>query len=173
MKRHVISIVSILVVLALVWAAFAQSGGTAGVRSGGTRSGRAAWRERRQKAMSTIEEQLAKMKSAMESSSASREKWQNLSQEERTKLRTKLRQERAQSIAVIEDQLAKLRGRRSLQQEHDKSISKMKALHELAVKEKATETAASIEKLIAEKSKAFEERMQKLGLPRRTGRRGT
>ena len=60
-------------------------------------------------------------------------------------------------------------------QEHEKTMTELKAIHDLAVKEKATETAAAIEKLVAAKNKAFEERMQKLGLPERparTNRRG-
>jgi len=163
MKRRLISIVCILVVLGLVWVAPGQ---VEGPRS--ERGGRAAWRERQQKAVAAIEEQLAKMKSAMESSSASRQNWRDLSEEERNKLREqfrKMRQERQQSIAIIEEQLAMLKGRRTLQQEHDKSITELNALRELAIKEKATETAASIEKLVAEKNKAFEERVKKLNLP--------
>jgi vacuolar-type H+-ATPase subunit F/Vma7 len=171
MKRHLISIISILAVLGLAWVAFGQSEGSTGERS----SQRAMWRERQQKAVSAIEEQLAKIKTAMESSSVRPQNWQELSEEERNKLREtfrKVREEREQSIAIIEQELAKLKGRRTLQRAHEESISELSAVHELAKKEKATETAASIEKLIAAKKKAFEESMQKLGLPERTRRSG-
>jgi hypothetical protein len=164
MKRHLILIVTAVVVAGLAWAAFGQTGG---------RSGRAGWRERRQKSISAIEEQLAKMKSAMESASARPANWRELPEAERAKLRegfSKMRQERQQSIAAIQNELAKLTGRRTLQQEHEKSVGELKAIHDLAVKEKATETAAAMEKLMAARNKAFEERMQKLGLPQRPAR---
>lgn len=172
MKRHLILIVGALVVGGLAWVSFGQSEGSTGER----RSRRGMWRERRQKAISTIEEQLAKMKAGMESLSGGRQNWRDLSDEERTKLREKfrkMREEHEQSIVIIEEQIAKLKGRRRLDEEHERSISEFNAIRELAVKEKATETAAHIEKLIAAEKKAFEEKMQKLGLPQRSGRRAT
>jgi hypothetical protein len=171
MKRHLILIVSAVVVGGLAWVAFGQPEG-----STDQTSRRAAWRERRQKAISAIEEQLAKMKSAMESESARPANWRELPEEERTKLREqfrKARQEQLQWIAVIEGELAKLKGRRSLQAEHEKAISELTAIRELAVKEKATETAAAIEKLVAARNKTFDERMEKLGLPERPARTPT
>ncbi|MHC4745657.1 MAG: hypothetical protein ACYS8Z_27395 [Planctomycetota bacterium] len=134
------------------------------------------WRERRQKAVAAIEEQLAKIKAGMESSASRPANWRDLSEEERAKLREqfrKARQEQMQSIVVIEEQIAKLKGRRSLTEEHEKSMSDLKAIHELAVKEKATETVAHIDKLVAARNKAFEEKMQKLGLPERPARTRT
>ncbi|HUW20362.1 MAG TPA: hypothetical protein VMW16_13775 [Sedimentisphaerales bacterium] len=175
MKRYLISIVAILVVSGLAWVSFGQAEGPAGGRSdraAGKRGNRAMYRERQQQAISAIEQQLAKMKSAMESFSAGPRSGQNLSDEERTKLRAKFREERLQSIAIIEEQLAKLKGRRGLQAEHEESISELNAIRESAIKEKATQTASTIEKLITQKKKAFEERMQKLGLPERPSRRG-
>jgi hypothetical protein len=131
------------------------------------------WRQRQQEAIAAIEEQLAKIKAGMESSTSRPGNWRDLSEEERTKLREqfrKARQQQLQSIVAIEEQIAKLKGRRSLSEEHEKSMSELKAIHEQAVKEKATKTAAHIEKLVAGKNKAFEERMKKLGLPERSGR---
>ncbi|MHC4616690.1 MAG: hypothetical protein ACYTEQ_02935 [Planctomycetota bacterium] len=178
MKRQLILIVSILLVLGLAWASSGQPEGSGSGRSGrgaSERGRRGMWRERQRKAISAIEEQLAKIKSGMESFSGSPRRWQDLSDEERSKLREKfrkMREERQQSIVIIEEQLAKLKGRRRLQQEHEKSISELNAIRASATREKAAETAAIIEKLIAENKKAFEERMQKLGLPERARRRG-
>ena len=165
MKRRLFPIVSAVAAVGLALVAFGQA-----PDSTGQRTGRAMFRERQQKAISTIEEQLAKMKSAMESAAGTRESRQNLSEEERIKLRTKLRQEREQSIALIEDELARLRGRRTLMQKHEETVSEIKTIHDLAVKEKATETAAALEKLVTAKNKMFEEKMQKLGLPERPAR---
>ena len=172
MKRHLILIVSAIVVGGLAWVAFGQPEGSTGKRS----SRRGMSRERQQKAVAAIEEQLAKIKAGMESSARSPGSWRDLPEEERTKLREqfrKARQEQQQLISVIEEEIAKLKGRRSLSEEHEKSMSELKAIHELAVKEKATQTAAHIEKLVAARNKAFEERMQKLGLPERPARTRT
>lgn len=172
MKRHLMLIVSAVVVGGLAWVAFGQPEGSTGKRS----SRRGMWRERQQKAVAAIEEQLAKIKAGMESSPARPANWRELSEEERAKFReqfTKARQEQMQSIAVIEGEIAKLKGRRSLTEEHEKTMNELKAIHDLAVKEKATETAAHIEKLVAAKNKAFEEQMQKLGLPERPTRTQT
>jgi hypothetical protein len=169
MKRHLILIVSAIVVGGLAWVAFGQPEGSTGKRS----SRRGMWRQRQQKAIAAIEEQLAKIKAGMESSARRPGNWRDLPEEERTKLREqfrKTRQEQLKSVAIIEEEIAKLKGRRSLSEEHEKSMSELKAIHELAVKEKATQTVAHIEKLVAARNKAFEEKMKRLGLPERSGR---
>jgi hypothetical protein len=165
-------VVIAVVVGGLAWVAFGQPEGSTGKRS----SRRGMWRERQQKAIAAIEEQLGKIKAGMESSARRPGNWRDLPEEERTKLREqfrKTRQEQLQSLVAIEEEIAKLKGRRSLTEEHEKSMSELKAIHELAVKEKATETVAHIEKLVAAKNKAFEEKMKKLGLPERPARTRT
>jgi len=97
-----------------------------------------------------------------------------MSEEERNKLRDqyrKMREERMKSLGLIEDQIVMLKGRRSIYEAHDKSISELNSVLDLAKKEKATETSAAIEKLVAEKTKNFEKRMKKLGLERLRPRR--
>jgi len=174
MKRSLILAAGVMVVSALAWVSFGQSEGSTSRRGTEASRGRAragVWRQYQFKAIAAIEEQLAKMKSALESSSAGREDWQNLSQEERNKLREqfrKMREERQKSIAVIEEELARLEGRRRLQRRHEESIGKLNNILELARKEKATETAAAVEKLIADQKKAFQEKIEKLNLPLRT-----
>jgi len=170
MKRYVIPIVSILVVLMVAWVSFAQpevKEVKVSAETSRPSRGRGLSRELRLKAVAVIEEQLTKIKSGLESSSGGRERGQNLSDEERTARREqyrKLREQQQQSIAIIEDQIAKLQGQRTLQAKHDESIGKLNAIRDLALKEKAVETAAAIEKLIAEQKKEFEARLQKLGL---------
>jgi len=174
MKRSVIFAAGILAVLGLVWVAFAQSKISPPPRTAEAErapSRRSAWRQRQSQAIAAIEEQLAKMKSAMQASSARRGNWQNLSDQEKSKLREQFRQmrdARHKSIAEIEDELAILKGRRTLQQEHEEAITKLNEILELAKKEKATETTAALQKLIEGKKKAFDERMDKLNLPQRT-----
>ena len=143
MKRHLMLIVSVIAIGGLTWVAFGQAEGPAGKRS----SRRGMWRERQQKAVAAIEAQLAKIKAGMESSANRPSNWRDLSEEERTKLREqfrKAREEQLQSVAVIEEQIAKLRGRRNLTEEHEKSMSELKAVHDLAVKEKVLEVEASL-----------------------------
>jgi len=168
MKRYGILAVSILAGLAVAWPLFAQEakqGPRAGDRQ--QRGGRR-WMssEQQQKAFATIEEQLGKMKTGMEGMPRGREGWRNLSDEERDKLREKfrkMRDQRQQSLAVIAEQIDKLNGPRQLRREHEEAIGKLAAILKLAQKEKAKETAASIEKLIAEEKKQFSEKLKALG----------
>ena len=168
MKRYGMLAVLILLVLAVAWPLFAQE------REGGPRGGD---RERRgrgrrmsaedqEKVFATIEEQLGKMKAGLEGMPRGREGWRDLSDEERDKLREKfrkMRDERQQSLAVIAEQIDKLNGPRQLRREHEEAIGKLDAVLKLAQKEKAKETAESIEKLIAEKKKQFSKKLEALG----------
>ena len=182
MKKYLILGMAVVVGLAVVMACYAatESSGagrparrptTATPRGQGRSRGMS--RERQIAAVSAIEQQVAKIKEQLESSSRGRQGWQEMSEEERTKLREQYRKDRAQrqkSIGLIEEQLCKLKGRRMLYGSHNDEIEKLKSIHELAVKEKATETAAAIEKMIAEKNKGFKEKMEKLGMPEVSGR---
>jgi peroxiredoxin len=110
-------------------------------------------RQEQLKAVEAIEEQVAKLKAAIQSTGAvDRSKWRELSEEERTQVRekfTKARQERQAAIEAIEEEVVKLRGPRRPQAEPQPSIGELMAIHELAVKEKATQTATRLERLIA------------------------
>jgi hypothetical protein len=171
MNRRIISILSIFVVLALAWACFGAPETPTTPSSAGTSSSRRGqWRERQQKALSVIEVQLAKIKTSMESSSGGRSRGQDLPEDERNKLREqyrKVREERMKSMVLIEDQLLLLKGRRTVYQDYDKSMGELNGILELAKKEKAKETTATIEKLIAAKKMEFEIRMKKLGMQER------
>jgi acyl-CoA reductase-like NAD-dependent aldehyde dehydrogenase len=175
MKRYGILVVSILAGLAVAWPLFAQEaeeGPRAGSRE--RRGGRSRMSsEEQQKAFATIEEQLGKMKAGIEGMPRDREGWRDLSDEERDKLREKfrkIRDERQQSLAVIAEQIDKLKGPRQLRQEHEEAIGKLDAVLKLAQKENAKETAASIEKLIAEKKKQLDAKLKTLGFDPDAGR---
>ncbi len=179
MKRYVIVIVSLVVLFVVAWPLLAQpEGGRGGGRGEGRRGGRGGFMggQRQTQAIEAIEGELTKMKKAFESFSFNRESFQNLSEEERTALREKfrkIRQERRDSITVIEEQLARLKGPRGLRTAHEESIEKLNGLLELAKKENAEKTAQGIEKLIAEKKKVYEAKLKKLGfegMERRGGR---
>jgi hypothetical protein len=110
-------------------------------------------REEQLKAIAAMEEQVAKLKAAVEGMSRpDREKYRQLSEEERAKLREKMRQtmqERREAIAAIEQQLATLRGPRRTGDRQGASIGELKSIHELALKEDAKQTAQRLESLIA------------------------
>jgi len=160
MKRYLISAVVVLLVLALAWVAFGQEQSERAQRF-------AQYRQAQTKAIELIQEQAAKLKTALEESTRRDwSNWRDLSEEERAKLRErfmKMRQERQQALAVIEQQVVRLKGPRQLSTEHEESIAELQAIHELAVKEKATETAKHVEELIAKRNKTYEDTVQELG----------
>jgi len=175
-QRRIISTVSICVVLAMAWICFGQPETPAAKKTAGTSgSRRGEWRERQQKALSEIGVQVTKIKTSMETSSGGRGRWRDASEEERNKLREqyrKVREDRMKSLGLIEDQILMLKGRRTVYREYDKSMGELTGLLELAKKEKAKETTAAIEKLIAAKKKQFEKKVEELGIGERPRSRG-
>ena len=141
-----------------------------------SRGSRGSWGQNRTKIFEKIEAVITKMKTPAEGMPRSREDYQKMTDAQKTEMRakfTKRREEYVKSMETLEAQVSKLKGARALTAEYDKEIKQLTAVKELAVKEESKETAAAIEKIIAEKKKAFEAKMKKLELePRRGGRRG-
>jgi len=113
-------------------------------------------REGQLKAIALIEEQVAKLKTAVESVDQGRERYRNMSEEERTEYRKKMAQvaqTRQQAVEEIEQQLSKLKFRERRQQqsvEPQMRVKELQEIHKLAVKENATETAKRLESFIAQ-----------------------
>ncbi len=111
-------------------------------------------REQQLKVVAAIQEQLNKLKAAVESiDPEARNRMRDGTQAERTKLRDSMMaamRSRMNAVRAIEQELAKLSpsGRTGLQPQRP-GINELKAIHGLAVKEKATETAKGIEQLMA------------------------
>jgi len=110
-------------------------------------------REQQLEAIAVIEKQLAKLKAAVESIDPDvRRQFRDLPEAERAKLREKMgisMRDRQAAVRAIEQELAKLRpGGRSPVQDRP-GVNELRALHTLAVKEDATETAKRIEGMIA------------------------
>ncbi len=110
-------------------------------------------------AISAIEQQVAKLKSAVESTPEDASKLQNESEAERTKYREKLSKaalERQKAVSAIDSQLAKLKPISAQIKEKESSlqISQLQEIRLLAVKEKAVETAKRLESLIAKTQQA-------------------
>ena len=106
-------------------------------------------------AVKIIEEQLGKLKAAMQAPGlAAGRSFQDLSEEERTKLReqsAKVREQRQAAIGTIIAQLARLQGRMRPPAEGEQliivSTADLKAVAELAAKENAKETADRLARL--------------------------
>ncbi|UCC99338.1 MAG: hypothetical protein JSW66_05520, partial [Phycisphaerales bacterium] len=131
MKRHLISSVVALVVMAVALVAFGQEQSERAQR-------RARFRDAQKKAIEAIQEQAGRLKPAFEElvrRSESFRNWQNLSEEERARLReemTKWREEWGRMIDTIEQQLTKLKTPRRMKVEHEESIGELKKIQEMA-----------------------------------------
>jgi len=124
-------------------------------RVGAAGLGTGMMREEQLQAVKTIEEQVAKLKAAIEET-MTREVLQKLREtgaEERTKIREKLmkaRQLRQEAIAGIESQIAKLKGEgASMGPPPGVLLGELQAIRKIAVEEKAQETAKRLERLIS------------------------
>jgi len=110
-------------------------------------------RDEQIKSVKAIELQVAKLKAAVEvMAPENREQMRNLPDDERAKLREKMMtamRERQTAIRTIEQELGKLRAPGRPAAESQARINELRAIHKLALKEKATQTAARLEKLIA------------------------
>jgi hypothetical protein len=179
MKKLVISSILVPAVLIFCWSAFGQPEEGAGQRER-FESMRQRWenmseeerekaraevreraasrglgREGQLKAIALIEEQVAKLKAAVESVGRGRERYRNMSEEERTEYRKKMAQAartRQQTIEEIEQQLSKLKFREQRQQSEEPQmrVKELQEIQQLAVKEKATETAERLKSFIAQ-----------------------
>ena len=211
MKRYLIPIVAVLLVLAVTLVAFGQQerrGGRqnlseeerakmrerfqnmseeerakfrAEMRERGGRGGGAFMSpEDQQKAIKAIEAQLAKLKAAPQIAPPEGG-LQDLSEDERAKLRekmTKVRQERQQALQTIIAQVAMLQGRGQPAAGGGQyliiNVGDLKPIQAAAVKEKAKETAQLLDRLIARGSgRGFGGRAPGAGQRPQGGQRGT
>jgi len=115
--------------------------------------GRRLGREDQLKAIETVEKQLASLKKGIQAQPTERRSFRDMSEEERTKLReesTKTREARNKAFKAIITQIARLQGQRELAEGEELLIintAQLKSIQELAVKEKAEETAQRLERL--------------------------
>ena len=109
-------------------------------------------RDEQLKSIKAIETQLAKLKAAVEAGvPENSEQLRELSQEERLKIREKTMtatRERQTAIRAIERELTRLRGPSRPARVSDARLGELREIHKLAIKEKATQTADRLDKLI-------------------------
>jgi uncharacterized membrane protein len=120
--------------------------------------------EQQLKSIKVIEEQLAKLKAAVEAASPeNRKQMRDLTPQERTKLQEKMAaamRERYTTIRAIEQELAKLRGPGRPITEPSLRISELQSIQKLAVEEKATKTAERLERFIARYEREAQSRVR-------------
>lgn len=180
MKKYLISTIAVLVTMAVTLSLYAQPGGGmgGGARAGGMGRGgmgRGMFFLRAQTAepaIASIETQLKKLREIM-AAQPEMSGFRDMSEEERTKMMEGM-QKRSETIAAamktMEDQFKVLKGGRNLRMELQTETDELQAIADSATKEKATATAKLIQDLIAKRTKALEDNMEKLGI--RGGMRG-
>jgi hypothetical protein len=169
MRKYLISIVAVLAVLALVLVSFGQAQDRASQRerfqnmseeerakfrermsSRGFRGSRMT-REEQEKAIKTIEQQVAKLKAAAQVERPEGG-FQDMSEEERTKLRQSFT-DRREALQAIVTQVALLQGRAQPEGEDARfmviNTVDLKPIQEMATKEKATETSQLLARMAA------------------------
>jgi hypothetical protein len=172
MKKYAIPVVVLLAVLAVTWSAFGQAQDRAAMRErfqnmspeeqakfreqmrarGGSRSrGSRMSAEDQAKAVKVIEEQLAKFKVASQVQMP-QGGYQDMSEEERNKLRTASTNRRAALQAIVA-QVALLEGRRQPEGEGARFViintADLRPIQAAATKEKAEETGKLLQGLIS------------------------
>ncbi len=92
-----------------------------------------------------------------------KEKWQNMTPEERAQFRAKTREqlggarpgpEATQQRRLLASELA------AYKQQHQQLMGQLQSIKQLAVKEKATETAKALDKLIATREEEYQKRVR-------------
>ena len=177
MKRYLISTIAVLVILAVTTSLYAQGQAGGGAVRGAGRGGRGT--QRLQGAITAIEAQLAALKKNLEAQAAmprmgrgGAEGGETPSEEEIAKMReqrTKMREQQQTAVAAIEQQVKILKGNQ-LQVEHQAELDDLQAISDSATKEKATGTAKLVQDIIAKRTKAFQDTVEKLGIRLRRGR---
>jgi hypothetical protein len=147
MKRYLISSVVILTILVVSWMAFGQP-------QGDFRERMARMREAQTKAIEVIQQQVAELKKGFEPPTFDRERFREMSDEEREKFREERRkvfEARQTAINTIITQVAILQGQEQPAEGQRYILvntADLKAVQELAKKEKAEKTAERITELL-------------------------
>ena len=158
MNKRLVSVVGVLLTGALAWSAFAQPAG------GGRGFGQ--MRETRLKAVAALQEQVGKLKAMMDQQPQMRN-FQDMTDEERTKMREEMTARREQQTAIMAEiakQLDTIKGAMQLAREQREAMTPLNDLLASAKSENATATAAKIQKIIDEKKKQFEDKMAAMGM---------
>lgn len=109
-------------------------------------------REEQLRSIKAIEAKVAELKAAIEAGTPeNRGRLRELPEEQRAKLREKMTEamrKRQAAIRAIEQELAKLKGPGRSETIYEARLAELRAIHRLAIEEKATQTADRLDKLI-------------------------
>ncbi len=112
------------------------------------------WRQTQHKAIQAIQADGVKLRAAFDEvgrAMPAPEKWESMSEEERTKFREANRgrwEEHLKILSDIEEQVAALKGPWQLQTELDETVKELTAIRDQARQEKAQKAAEQIQALI-------------------------
>ena len=163
MKQHHIAALALVTLLAAAPIALAQQ----------TDSRRQRWQQRlaaQQQIIEAIQAGAAKLHDAIAASleaMQNRPSWQDLSDEQRTKLRAEFgrrREEWRKTLADLELQVAKLKGVQELRGEHEQALTELEAVYALATREGATDTAARLGALLDKRQRELSRTLAELGV---------
>jgi isopropylmalate/homocitrate/citramalate synthase len=160
MKRSTIVAVSALLTMAVAWAAYGQAGGGGGGRG---RGGFGMMGPQAQKTVADLQEQVAKLKALVDAGAKAMEGgFQNMSEEDRAKMKERSTQQQA-IMAAIQKDVDQLR-MRQMAVEYNQSMTALKDAQASAEKEKAKETAQKLGQIIAAREKQMEEKVTAMGM---------
>ncbi len=159
MKRNVIVGVGVLLTLTMAWAAFGQAGGGGGRGRGGMMAG-----PQMQKAVASLQEQVAKLKALVDAGAKAMEgkTFADLSEDDRAQMKERSTQQQA-ILAAIQQGVDRLR-MRQMAAEYNQSMTALKDAQASAEKEKAKETARMLGQIIAEREKQMQEKVTAMGM---------
>jgi len=158
MKRSTIVAVSVLLTMAVAWTAYGQAGGGGGRGRGGGMMG-----PQMQKTVADLQEQVAKLKALVDAGAKAMEGgFQNMSEEDRAKMKERSTQQQA-IMAAIQVDVDRLR-MRQMAAEYNESMTALKDAQASAEKEKAKETAQKLGQIIAAREKQMEEKVTAMGM---------
>jgi len=159
MKRSTMIAVSVLLTMAVAWAAYGQAGGGGGGRGRGGMMG-----PQMQKTVADLQEQVAKLKALVDAGAKAMEgrSFQDMTEEDRAKMKERSTQQQA-IMAAIQQDVDRLR-MRQMAAEYNQSMTALKDAQASAEKEKAKETAQKLGQIIAEREKQMEEKVTAMGM---------
>ncbi len=159
MKRSTIVAVSVLLTMAVAWAAYGQAGG------GGGRGGRGGMMgAQMQKTVADLQEQVTKLKALVDSGAKAMEgrSFQDMTEEDRAKMKERSTQQQA-LMAAIQKDVDQLRIRQ-IAAEYNESMTALKDAQASAQKENAKETAQKLGQIMAAREKQMEEKVTAMGM---------
>ena len=161
MKRSTIVAVSVLLTMAVTWAAYGQAGGGGGGRG---RGGFGMMGAQMQKTVADLQEQVAKLKTLVDQGAKAMEgrSFQDMTEEDRAKMKERSTQQQA-IMAAIQQDVYRLR-MRQMAAEYNQSMTALRDAQASAQKENAKETAQKLGQIIAEREKQMEEKVTAMGM---------